>query len=164
MSTSIVVEPITKTSVGMGQIRFGRDPACLGTILGSCIGLTLYHERLRIGALAHVVLPQSDGRKGPPGKFADTALPEILNMMKCEGANPSGLVAKIVGGANMFGGATGPMQIGTSNALAITSGLEEFNIQLIGSEIGGDKGRRILFDCATGKITIDEVGKTTIIL
>jgi len=53
-----------------------RRPAMLRP--GSCVGLALYHPRLKTGALAHIVLPTASGRGALPGKFADTALPQLL--------------------------------------------------------------------------------------
>ena len=99
--------------VGMGQIVILSHPETAYAVLGSCIGLTLYHERLRVGAMVHIVLPKSSERSGTPGKFADTAIPNMLERLSERRVFPSGLVAKIAGGASMFA-ATGAMQIGES--------------------------------------------------
>ena len=68
----------TDTSVGMGQIAAGRDAARLGAVLGSCVAVALHGPRHKTGAMAHVVLPASNGRDATPGKFADTAVPALL--------------------------------------------------------------------------------------
>ncbi len=36
--------------------------------------------------MAHIVLPESAGRDGAPGKFADTAVPHMLELLREQGA------------------------------------------------------------------------------
>ena len=63
--------------IGIGEYRVGSFP--MMTIgLGSCIGLTFYDDRLKIGAMVHIMLPDSAGRKDRPGKYADTAIPLLI--------------------------------------------------------------------------------------
>ncbi len=52
--------------VGMGRIVVERDPAVLSCIgLGSCIGVSLYDKEKKIGGLAHIMLPDSEGTQPP---------------------------------------------------------------------------------------------------
>ena len=48
--------------VRMGEIAVATSEGVLRTLLGSCIGLVLYDRRARAGGLAHIVLPDSQGR------------------------------------------------------------------------------------------------------
>jgi chemotaxis protein CheD len=147
-----------ETIVGMGQIVFGRAPDRLASILGSCIGVCVYHPRMRHAALAHVILPDSQGRPpSAPGKFADTAIPHMLKLLGQAGLSTSGLVAKIAGGASMFG-RNGPLQIGMANGEAVTRALAGAGIRVIGKDVGGDRGRRISLDCTTGDLFIEIAG------
>ncbi|MDA7978636.1 MAG: chemotaxis protein CheD [Pirellulales bacterium] len=146
--------------VGMGQVVMVGRADLSRAVLGSCVGLVLYHARLGIGSLAHIVLPSSEGRQGPPGKFADTALPFMLKSLADQYANRSGLVAKLAGGANMFGG-QGPIQIGHSNAEAIRAGLEDVRIPIVGEHLGGNKGRRVTFETESGDLHVEIVGEPT---
>jgi chemotaxis protein CheD len=163
MSTVAVAKKTRIPMVGMGQIVTVAKPELAQAVLGSCIGLTLYHPRIRTGTLAHIVLPDSRGRSGPPGKFADTAIPHMVDLLLAEGANKHGITAKMVGGASMFA-ATGPMQVGSENAVAVKSLLSEMGIGLVGENIGGQKGRRVAFDPTDGSLTIEVVGEQTIVL
>jgi len=145
-------------TVGMSRIVFLEAPDTAHSVFGSCIALTLFHARRKIGAIAHIVLPSSSGRQGQPGKFADTAVPHMISELNNRGANTNGLVAKMCGGSAMFGGG-GPIQIGEENVAAVTSLLEDLKIPLAGSHLGGSKGRRVTFDCANGDVTIEIVGQ-----
>jgi chemotaxis protein CheD len=137
----------TKASVGMGQILVARPPDSLTSVLGSCIGVAMHHSRTKLGILAHVVLPDSAGREGSLGKYADTAIAEMLRIFNHEGIAANTIVARLTGGANMFGSSNGPLQIGEQN--------------IVGQHLGGNKGRRITFNCETGAVTIEIVGSHT---
>ena len=153
-----------ETMVGMGQIVFGRAPDRLASILGSCIGVSLYHPRLRHAVLAHIILPDSQGRApSAPGKFADTAIPHMLKLLGQAGLTTSSLVAKLAGGANMFGH-NGPLQIGMANGAAVSRALAGVGIRVVGEDIGGDRGRRISLDCTTGDLAIEIAGAEVLVI
>ena len=157
MSVSTAVATPQVTSIGMGQTAVGLRSARLTAVLGSCLGVALYHRLLYLGAMAHIVLPESSGREATPGKFANTSIPYMVELLKSRGAPTSGLVAKFAGGACMFG-ATGPMQIGLANAEAVQRQLKEFRIPVLAEDVGGTKGRRVIFDCESGTLTVEIAG------
>jgi chemotaxis protein CheD len=159
-----LAEPGVKTNVCMGQIAVGRAGDTLEAVLGSCVGVALLHPRKRVAALAHVVFSTSKGRTGPPGKFVDTAIAEMVRLLALEGAPVSGLVAKIAGGASMFGNPTGPMQVGAANIAAVTELLGQVNVKIIGKDLGGNKGRRISVDCQSGIVDVEVVGQLKAVL
>jgi chemotaxis protein CheD len=163
MTALAVPDSGTRWNVGMGQIAVGRDGDTLEAVLGSCVGVVVLNRQRRIAALAHVVLPATCGRQGLPGKCADTAIPEILRLLEEAGAGTLGLVAKLVGGANMFDRA-GVMQIGEANIAAVQNLLAQHRVRVVGSALRGNKGRRISVDCHTGLVDVDVVGCEKIVL
>jgi chemotaxis protein CheD len=144
--------------VGMGQIAVARQPARLIAVLGSCVGVAIYDPRSQRGGLAHVVLPDSRGHVGNPGKFANTAVPYLFDLFASHGAQPSELLVWVVGGSCMFD-ANGPMQIGEANIKAVLSALEAAGARPNGKDVGGTNGRRVALDCAAGKLTVEIGGK-----
>jgi len=52
----------------------------------------------------------------------------------------------------------GPMQIGGENIRAVLEALESVPIPVIARDVGGNCGRRICFDVATGDIAIESAG------
>ncbi len=148
----------TSPMVNMAQIAFIAKPDRARAVVGSCIGLALYHAHHGVGALGHIVLPKSNGRSAKPGKFADTAIPYMIEQLNQKGANTAGLVAKIGGGAHMFG-AKGSLQIGVENVEAVRKALTNHRIRVIAEHLGGAKGRRLTFDCSTGDVLVEIVGK-----
>lgn len=160
MITTMTSTKTLETMVGMGQITAGGPPQKMKAVVGSCIALSLYHPRLKQGAMAHIVLPESAGREGLPGKFADTAIPRMLEMLKELHAPTACLTAKLAGGANMFG-SSGPLQIGDANIEAVVRSLRAAGIRIAAQDIGGNRGRRVTFECEGGAMIVESAGQPT---
>jgi len=140
--------------IGIGEYRVGSFP--MMTIgLGSCIGLTLYDDTLKVGAMVHIMLPDSAGRKDRPGKYADTAIPLLLKELNALGCKNRSLVAKMAGGACMFEYFGTNLNIGERNAEKVRAVLKENNIKLAKEEVGGKVGRSVTFlPASNGKIMV----------
>jgi chemotaxis protein CheD len=145
-------------AIGMGEIGSAHDTGVLRTFVGSCVGVALYNRRLKIACLAHIMLPESKGRSSQPGKFADTAIPEMLRQLKqLSHGQTVRWSAKMAGGAKMFAFQSG-MTVGEQNILAVEQILGNLDIPLLGRCCGGTQGRRIALDVATGTMTIETMG------
>lgn len=135
--------------IGIGEYRVGSFP--MMTIgLGSCIGLTLYDDNLKVGAMVHIMLPESAGRKDRPGKYADTAIPLLIKELNSLGCKNRSLVAKMAGGACMFEYFGTNLNIGERNAEKVRVLLKEQNIPLLKEDVGGKVGRSVTFLPASG--------------
>jgi chemotaxis protein CheD len=164
MTGSTLLDVKTPVLVGMGETVLLREDETARAVVGSCAGLVLYHRRCKLATVAHIVLPEAAGRGGHPGKFADTAIPHMVALLEKLGAHRGGLVAKVAGGAQMFGSATGPLQIGDANIRAVTTILTKMAIPLQGQCVGGKKGRKFSFSADTGNMTIEAAGEPPVIL
>jgi chemotaxis protein CheD len=147
--------------IGIGEYRVGSFP--MMTIgLGSCIGLTLYDDSLKIGAMVHIMLPDSSGRTDRPGKYADTAIALILGELVKQGCRKGSLVAKMAGGACMFEYFGANLNIGERNADRVKALLKENGIKLAAEDVGGKVGRSVTFIPASrGKFMIRRADGTT---
>ena len=147
--------------IGIGEYRVGSFP--MMTIgLGSCIGLTIYDDRLMVGAMVHIMLPDSAGRKDRPGKYADTAIPLLLRELGALGCRNKSLVAKMAGGACMFEYFGANLNIGERNAEKVRVLLKEHTIPLVKEEVGGKMGRSVTFlPGGGGKVSVRRADGTT---
>jgi chemotaxis protein CheD len=127
--------------------------------LGSCIGVALLDRRVGVAGLAHVVLPSSGG-KGTPGawKFADFAVPELIQRVVKLGARRPMLEAVLVGGASMFAVSKSSLEVGQRNEAAVRELLLKERIPVVAAATGGERGRTIRVDVATSAITVREAG------
>ena len=125
--------------------------------IGSCIVITLYDSMLRVGAMAHAMLPNST-KSGPtsnPLKFADLAIDDIIRRMGSLGSNRQNMEAKIVGGANMFPSLRhGSLRTGEENVSDVKEKLRKEGIPLAGEVVGGSVSRSVEFDTASGIVTV----------
>ncbi|GIO21990.1 chemotaxis protein CheD [Oceanobacillus sp. J11TS1] len=151
---------ITKTivNVGIADTKTVQTPANIRTLgLGSCVGTVLYDEKRQIAGLSHILLPDSSQAKTSnfnPMKYADTAIPQLLEMLQVKGAR--NIKAKMAGGAQMFqtGKGTSFMRIGDKNIEAVQEALRKSNIRIVSSDVGGNVGRTIEFDPSTSMLSI----------
>lgn len=149
--------------IGIGDLNTATPPQKLVTVgLGSCIGIAIYDSIKKIGGLAHIMLPDSTqfSKITNPMKFADLAIPMLLNEMEKEGAIKRHLKAKIAGGASMFNFSDKSMimDIGNRNSKSVKKLLHEIGIPIISEDTGGNKGRTMIFDTKDGVVAIKTVG------
>ena len=150
--------------VRMGELAVsttaGDVLVCVG--LGSCIGLALVARHGRACGLAHVMLPESGGRgEDKVGKFADLAVPALIDALARVGAGVRSLEAVIVGGAQMFAGSTG-MEIGARNETAVRAGLAAAGIPIHAAATAGNTGRTMRVEVGAGSVTVREAGSTEV--
>ena len=148
--------------VGMAEVKVSAQPdnVFIALGLGSCIGICAYDAHAGIAGMAHIVLPQSSQGNHPPGKFADTAVPELLRQMISAGATAARIRIALTGGAQLFAGnATLPrMDIGPRNAEAVKQELAKHSCAVIASDLGGSAGRTVhLF--GDGRIRVKTIGQ-----
>jgi chemotaxis protein CheD len=147
--------------IGIGEIGVLRKTGVLRTLLGSCIGLVLHDPQVRAGGLAHIVLPLSNESLQSPGKYADTAVPELIRQIEQLGGKRRDLTAKLAGGATMFATAKSN-GIGEQNLATVEKLLKDAGIPVIASHCGGQQGRRMAYDVQTGIVTVEVVGSASI--
>ena len=130
-----------KLIIGIADMKMARGTGMLVTYaLGSCIGVCLYDQKIKLGAMVHIMLPlnMETGRTNTM-KYADTGIRETIKMMEAKGALRSRITAKIAGGAKMFavsgGGAFG--NIGQRNIESVHLILKREGIPILKEETGG---------------------------
>lgn len=145
-------------TVGMADYKTSKIPDILMTAgLGSCIGICISDPVEKVGGMAHIMLPTSNGHPGVnPAKYADTAVELMIQDILRLGAKKMRLRAKIAGGAQMFSfpGKTNVLKIGDRNAEAVEVELKRLGIPLLVADVGGSFGRTIHFDVGTGDLKI----------
>lgn len=151
-------------NVGLGEICVSKDPAvvlaCYG--LGSCIGLCVYDPTSKIAGMAHIVLPESGGNNTgrTPTKYADIAIPRLLEEMEKSGVVKSRLVVKLVGGARMLQALVfdDASDMGTRNLEVVMRVLGSEGIRPAATDTGGNQGRSVWLSVDTGKVMVRTSG------
>ena len=153
--------PRREHRVKVADWAVGGAGTLLSTIgLGSCVAIVLHDPAARLGALAHVLLPdRSLSRDGSnPAKFPQSALPLLLDELRKLGSRggAGALVARVVGGASMFGQLlpAGGINMGERNVDATRRVLEAAGVRIVGQDTGGDYGRSVFFDVGEGSVLV----------
>jgi chemotaxis protein CheD len=146
-------------SVAIGRWAVAAAPAKVRSLLGSCVGVVLHDRVARVGGLAHIVLPSSRGVTNHPGKFADTAIPAMIEHFErlLKTRVRGRLVAKLAGGASMFqtNATTNPLlNVGQLNQEAVEQILATLRIPILARDLGGGSGRHLTLDTSSGIVTI----------
>lgn len=148
-----------KLRVGIAEFRVARAPEILISYgLGSCLGIVLYDARLQLGGLAHTLLPgiRAGRAESRPAKHVEGAIRLMLDELLAAGSGPQHLTAKLAGGANMFESLNPASEdgIGARNISAGRQVLAKLGIPLAAEDVGGNHGRTIEFDLATGLLRV----------
>lgn len=152
--------------VGMADLNICFSPDGLTTLgLGSCVGIALRDPVLKMGGLAHVMLPDSTAIRSSAAnlpKFADTGIEELIRRMEAKGAKRSRMTAKLAGGAQMFSfdNKSELVRIGERNVEASKKKLAELKIPILAEDTGKTYGRTVIFYPETGEYVIRAVGKS----
>jgi len=145
--------------VGLSDMKLTHDQMALRCAgLGSCVGLVLYDLQQPIAGMVHIMLPDSELSRGKahlPGKFANTAVPELLRQVLAQGAIKENIRAKMAGGAEMFRATISwTANIGQRNVEAVKEQLDSFHLPIKGEDVGGNFGRTIRFINETKELHI----------
>lgn len=148
--------------VGISELKLAEAPAVLVTYgLGSCLSITLYDPQVRIGGMAHTLLPAPRAEHGNlrPGKFVVTAIHALIAELIAAGARREQLQAKLVGGANMFETLFTPNgeQIGERNTQTARELLADLAVPILAEDTGGSFGRTAELHLLSGEVRVKSV-------
>ena len=140
-----------------GDFHFGAAPLQIATLLGSCVTVTLWHPRRRLGGMCHILLPNRARR--PPGAaldghYADEAFALFDRAIAHHDSRPHEYQAKLFGGGDMFPTAAARVHLGEQNVAMARSLLVQRGIPLLAEHAGGAGHRKLVFDLDTGEVRL----------
>ena len=149
-----------KKFIHVGEIYIGAKPTEISTVLGSCVAVCLYDTLQRIGGMNHYLVPlwNENGLQSP--KYGNISIPRLIESMESIGCSRSNMEAKIFGGGNVIDVSSEDMMVGRKNVLIAKEILREYRIPIKASDVGGEKGRRIMMRSDTGKIFLKYTQKS----
>jgi chemotaxis protein CheD len=155
-----------------GELFVGDSSFQIRTILGSCVSITLWHSRLRVGGMSHFLLPTRAGKQGSAGldgRYGDEALNLMIHDLKAAGVSHAQCEAKIFGGGNMFPGNTHArgqrakgLAIGKKNGETARKLLNQHGIPVRAECLFGIGHRQIVFDVSKGDVWSRQVRPSTL--
>lgn len=148
--------------VGMAELKIAKAPGKIAALgLGSCIAICAYDAVVKVGGIAHVMLPLSSMATGDNNraKFGDTALPFLLEEIVKMGAERNRLDIKLVGGAEMFMFETKNerLKIGERNLQVIEDACQKLGLRISSRCVGGNSGKSVTMDLENGEVQVKTI-------
>jgi len=150
-----------------GEMVVSSEPMVITTLLGSCVAVTMFNPRLRLGAICHALLPscrrEQSCRHHDSGKYVECAVALMLEELQLRGVLESEIEAKLFGGSDMFDPVDGGrLSVGRQNIEMALKVLEASSLRILTRDLGGPRGRKIIFHTHTGEVFLKRLRKTEI--
>lgn len=146
-----------------GEMFLAREPTMIRTLLGSCVGVTFWSERLGIGALCHAMLPRcpdgcSMGVSPEVGyRYVDFCIRDLARKFDSLGAHRTEVQVKLFGGADvLLGSKDAPIRdsVGSLNCDTALEVLRTEGFQIAASSLRGKSGLNIRFNTGNGEVQL----------
>ncbi len=133
-----------------GQLLACLEPTSVTTILGSCVSVCLWDRRQGIGAINHYVLPSGYLDREQSLRCGPVAIARLIEDMRALGCTLGDLQAKLFGGAWVLAAPRREDHIGALNVQVARDELRRAGIPIAAEDVGGSRGRKIVFHTESG--------------
>ena len=138
-----------------GFIYLPEKPTVISTVLGSSVAVGIYDKRRKTGGMNHFLFPQPLAGERTTPLYGNVAVPVLIRMMMEAGSRRSHLEAQIFGGA--FNSDISGRDIGRDNFTCARNILNRKRIKIVSEDVGGVKGRKVVFNTNSYEIGILKV-------
>lgn len=171
---------LEKIHLNIGEVYITQMPRVIWTILGSCISVVFYNQRLQTGGICHAQLPEKrrqyescmktcpvkcSGRSSDSErfKFVTCSVHYMLEQFHSYGIQDREIEVKLFGGANVFQTKDTTNTVGSQNIEMAMQFIQQYHLNLVSKHIGGKSGITIYFHSHTGKVFLKKHGNIPIV-
>jgi chemotaxis protein CheD len=146
-----------------GEVCISREPAVVSTILGSCVAITMFNERLKIGGICHALLPEKGSfHDDDDCRYVDSSIIYMLKKLEAMGIKRHEVEIKLLGGADVIDVTdTKRPSVGKQNIERALEMMNTERLSLTLSDVGGTTGRKIHFYTHTGVVLLQRIQRMT---
>ncbi len=135
-----------------GRYVTSKPKELIATVLGSCVAACIWDPVRQVGGMNHFMLPESDEGLWSGAslalRYGNHAMDDLINAILKAGGEKHRMKCKFFGGGHVTQGLN---RIGDQNAKFAMEYAEAEQLDAVVFDLGGTKGRRILFDPLTGR-------------
>lgn len=153
---------IKKIFLHPGEFSFGGAGLHVHTLLGSCVSITLWHPREKVGGMCHFTMPGHPRMRSTSGnlngRYAEDAMLMFAREMARHGTPMGEYQAKVFGGNRLLknvGKKVGEA-IGTRNVSAAMHLLAQEKVNILAARVCEFSHQRIVFDVSTGDVWVKQ--------
>ena len=140
-----------------GSIFVAEKATHISTVVGSCVAVCIYDKERKTGGMNHFQFPLTNEKDRATARYGNVATFALIYMLINDGSQIQDLEAQI------FGGAHSPemahRDIGRENIKVARNALSKKRIRVVSEDVGGEKGRKIVFKTDTNEIAVMRVGQ-----
>ena len=140
-----------------GFIFVPAEPIIINARLGSGMSVCVFDSNSGLGGMNHYELPYTEDKVNSTAHYGNIAIETLLKMMQRAGGGIPALQAQIFGGA--FNSRFSNHDVGLENYITAREILEYNGIEVIAFDVGGEKGRELYFNAATGGCFVQTVSE-----
>ncbi|MDH3382397.1 MAG: chemotaxis protein CheD [Flavobacteriaceae bacterium] len=144
-----------------GEIFVTGDDMNITTVLGSCVAVCIWDSKRGIAGMNHIMLPVTRDDEPYSTRYGNVATFVLYDMLRSEGCFPKFMRVMVFGGANAMAkfGTSGGVNVGQRNIDVTLKVLQKLKLDIIKKDLGGQRGRKIVFNVKTGKIDFNYLGQ-----
>ena len=138
-----------------GYIVVPDQNVSISTVIGSGVSVCIYDKKNQIGGMNHFQLPYIAAKGKTTAVYGNVATLALIKMMMLHDSKKKHLEAQIFGGA--YHPQKNDMDIGSENIEIARKILSRSNISIISEDVGGAKGRKVVFNTRTNEMAVLKV-------
>lgn len=141
------------------EVYIAPTPSIIETVLGSCVSVTMFNRRSRIGMISHCLLPKCKNEGACNGdcsegfKYVDCSICRMIEKYASYDIKRGDIEIKMFGGADMFT-IIRSVSVGKQNISTALKTIKTEGLSLVASDVGGTRGRKIFFNTYTGEVLL----------
>ncbi len=142
-----------------GHIFYPTKPTMIYAVIGSGIAVTFYDKDNNKGVMCYAFLPVMDEYEPSTAIFIEPAVVGSLALLLKSGTTKESIEVHVYGGAENKESTNFKQDISEKNVLMVKNILDKQDISVVGMDVGGIRGRKIIFNSETGETATVKVGK-----
>lgn len=132
--------------------------AVVRCVLGSSVAVAIYDRKRQFGGINHFVWPRAEGKSRSNVTYGNVAIPMLRKVLREMGSHSHDMEAMIFGGACQRHEYHAPEKsLGYENVNLTRRMLHRMGIPVISEDVGGCKGRKIMYHTRCNEAVILKV-------
>ncbi|MCX7822275.1 MAG: chemotaxis protein CheD [Syntrophobacterales bacterium] len=142
-----------------GYIYIPSVPTLISTVLGSGISVCLWDRKRQRGGMNYFLYPETGNPLEARSIYGNVATIALVKFFREDGSEIKDLEAQIIGGATPIDASEDHISIARGNVFIARKILRRYGIPIVAEDVGGTKGRKVVFNTFTSEIAIVHVDR-----
>jgi chemotaxis protein CheD len=140
-----------------GYILVPDTSVSISSVIGSGVSICMFDRKKKIGGMNHFIFPYNATRGKTTALYGNVATITLVKMMLARESSIKSLEAQIYGGA--YPPEKNSEDIGRKNIEMARKILLKNQIPITSQDVGGEKGRKVVFNASTNEVAILKVDR-----